>query len=130
MRGHTWLAHLRSLKATPVVVGLAALLLAALFVFAMVKEGAYDVRAMVAAIAASILALWIFLPPRMSNYALGLFVFLLAVRCLATGEVLGLSIVDNPLRFWVWTVFLFVWAGLFLHAAYRGRNARAPRREK
>ena len=122
----TWLTHLRSLRPTSIFLGLMALLIAAVFVFAMVKAGDYSSVPMVAALAASILALAIFLPPRISNYSLGLYLFLLGINAVAKGELLGISRETQPIRYWLWTLFLFLSAAVLFHAAYRARNTPMP----
>lgn len=122
----TWLGHLRSLKPISMSLGLVALLIAALFIFAMFKERDYSVIPMGAALMASILALAIFLPPRISNYSYGLILVLLGVRSLVVGSVWRYSRQDEPLLYWLSILFLFACAGVFFHAAYRVRNSPAP----
>jgi drug/metabolite transporter (DMT)-like permease len=123
----TLLTHLRSLKRTSLFVGVAALLVAAVFVFAMVLDRSHDQRAIVAALAGMILAVGILLPPKISNYCWGLYVLLVAARCVATGSVLRISRQNEPLLFWLATLFLFFAAGVLLQAAYRVRSSPVPR---
>ena len=128
-----WLAHLRGLTWISVILGLVALLIAALFIVVMLKTQDFAAAGVFGGLLFLALGVTIFLPSGIAKYSMGVILFLFGVRAIVTGKTLGLgayggtaseiSRETEPVYYWISTLSLFFFAAAWLYLVRRQQSS-------
>jgi hypothetical protein len=130
-----WLAHLRGLTWISVILGVIALLIAALLIVVMLKTRDFAAAGVFGGLLFLALGVTIFLPSGVAKYSIGVILILFGIRAIVTGKTMGLgayagtaseiSRETQPVYYWISTLSLFFFAVVWLYVVRRQQPSHA-----